>query len=272
MIVTSPLIVAYLNYLKRQNEILSRCIRRVVWAEHGNYDVLELPASRDQLQSLLAEKGINWTRLPNHRYWEAEDLHAYDYILYAGQDLQKARLTLHNAPPAFDKPTPATLLNMANLVPRQKWPHESRDVETAWIQMPTPEARLDRQFEVIKDCCLELAWSLFSLALPGFSKHDHPPRVELEGAMPAELAVPQPLPPELPAIREAQELEGSDPHTKRRVHRRSPSQASNASGNSLYNDPREGRASDIKSTHLRPSQGSTNRSIDLPHGVYEMAG
>lgn len=264
--------MAYLSYLKRQNEILSRCIGRIVWAEHEHYDVLEPPASREQLQALLAQKGINWTRLPNHRYWEAEELHAYDYVLYAGQDIQKAHLTLQNAPPSFEKPTPATLLNLANLVPRQKWSYNSRDVETAWIQMPTPEARLDHQFEVIKDCCLELAWSLFSLALPGFSKHDHPARAEIEGAVPVELPVPRPLPPEMSAMREVQELPGSEVDEQRSAHRRRPSHVSNASRDSLYDDPRQGLTGDSKRMHLRPAQRSTNGPLDLPHGVYEMPG
>lgn len=264
--------MAYLSYLKRQSEILSRCVGRVVWAEHEHYDVLELPASREQLQALLAQKGINWTRLPNHRYWGAEELHAYDYVLYAGQDIQKARLTLDSAPPSPEKPTPATLLNLANLVPRQKWPHNSRDVETAWIQMPTPETRLDHQFEVIKDCCLGLAWSLFSLALPGFSKHEHPARAEMEGAMPVELPVPRPLPPELSALREVQELPGSEVDEQCSVPWRAMSHTSTASRDSLYDDPRHDVARDVKRLHVRPPQASTNRSFQLPPDVYEMPG
>lgn len=272
-----------MSHLRKAHELFAKCIGNVVWAEHEAFDVLELPVTADTLRSVLSDRSINWTRPPKHHYWEAEELHAFDYILYAGQNIQAAQTFLQNSPPAFatqpdGTPSPwadkrATLMNMANLIPRPKWPHDARDMETAWTQEATPEARLERQFEVIKDCCLQFTWQMFNLALPGFDRAANPNRAELDSVVPVELHAPLPLPPEMPSERDARELPGSEVPIRRLSTHSQYSELTSSSQEELYSNPR--RHSNIPigyGTHLQPPNEKRPAARDSPANVYELAG
>lgn len=274
--VTSPIAVAYMAHLRAKQELFARCVGRAVWAEHDHFDVLELPASDEALQSLLSKQGISWSRTPVHRYWEREELNSYDYVLYFGQHAQAAQLMLDNMPPALNQTHAsykrATLINMANFTPREKWAHDTRDMETAWTAEVNPDLRLQRQFEVIKDCIYEFSWQIFSLALPGFSKQAHPDRFEIAGVVPSELPVPAVLPPELSAVREVQELPGSQVSSIRRRSVNSRySQSSDRTDDGLYADPRHEVAREVNDMHLRPTDNKHQHSYKaVPSNVYEM--
>lgn len=276
--VTSPIAVAYVTHLRSKQELFARCVGRAVWAEHDYFDVLELPASAEILRSLLSKQGISWSRTPVHRYWEKEELHSYGYILYFGQHSQSAQLVLDNAPPAYDHSRHlykrATLINMAICIRREKWPHDARDMETAWTAEVNPDLRLQKQFEVIKDCIYEFSWKFFSLALPGFSKQAHPDRFEVAGVMPTELPVPAILPPELSAVRDVQELPGSQVRSIRRKSVNSRhSQSSNRTDDELYAHPRDDLATGVDNMHLRPTDNKHRHSYKaVPSNVYEMPG
>lgn len=205
--------------MKRKSDLFTQCIGRVVWAEHEEIDVLQSPQSQDALQALLLTQGIRWSRLPNRHFWEAENLNSYDLILYSGRNIAGARETLRRArtawqdDPSIPEDSRATLVDMASLVPRQKWPYDGNNIETAWrMNAGLPQAQLRQQWDVLKDCCLQFAWQYFRIALPGF---DGQGRVvgaaEMSAVVPAEMAASRPLPQQLPSLKDLQELEGSEP-------------------------------------------------------------
>ena len=159
-------------------QIFAKCAICIDWAEHEDFDPLEFSETLKDLQSVLLTNSIDWTRPLKHVYWEAGDLDHYDYILYAGREFERAQAFHAQSSKIYElakgigfKQRHATMINLGSYISKKKWPYAKEDMELTWIGEPTPRTRLQRQFEVLRDCCDELIWHLFQVALPG-SDHD----------------------------------------------------------------------------------------------------